>query len=117
MVKKVLVVEPHPEVRELLVRIVRRLGHEVMVDDGRPAGDWPGVDAVLLEPALEGSVEAVATIVRDDGAALVCVSIYPPSDDALALGPVAYLQKPFSLVELERALVAALEPVEPLTAA
>jgi hypothetical protein len=111
----VLVMEPHPEVRELLVRIVRRLGHEALVDDGRPLDEWGPVDAVLLEPAPDGSIEAVAPLVRERGAALVCVSIYPPSADAATLAPVAHLQKPFSLVDLERALVAAL--TKPLTAA
>ncbi len=111
----VLVVEPHPEVRELLVRIVGRLGHEALVDDGRPPGEWEGVDAVLVEPACEGSLEAVAPLVRERGAALLCVSIYPPFAEATALTPAAYLQKPFSLADLERALASAL--AEPLTAA
>jgi hypothetical protein len=35
-------------------------------------------------------------------------SIYPPSDDLLGLGPVAYLVKPFPLSTLERALEQAL---------
>lgn len=104
----VLIVEPHPEVRELLVRIVGRLGHDALVDDGRAPGGWENVDAVLVEPACEGSIETVAPLVRDRGAALVCVSIYPPAAEATALAPVAYLQKPFSRVDLERALVAAL---------
>ena len=110
----VLIIEPHPEVRELLVRIVHRLGHVVLVDDGRPVTDWEQVDAVLVEPAPEGSLEAIAPLVRERGASLVCVSIYPPSAEVTALAPVAYLQKPFSLVDLERALVAAL--AEPATA-
>jgi hypothetical protein len=111
----VLIIEPHPEVRELLVRIVHRLGHVPLIDDGRPVARWEDVDAVLVEPALEGSLELIVPLVREQGAALVCVSIYPPSAEAAALEPVAYLQKPFSLVDLERALVAAL--VEPATAA
>lgn len=110
----VLIFEPHPEVRELLARIVRRLGHVALVDDGRPVAEWERVDAVLVEPASEGSLETIAPL-RERGASFVCVSIYPPSAQATALSPVAYLQKPFSLVDLERALVAAL--AEPLTAA
>jgi DNA-binding response OmpR family regulator len=111
----VLIVEPHPEVRELLVRIVRRLGHVALVHDGRPVGEWDRIDAVLVEPGPAGSLDTIVPLVRERGAALVCVSIYPPSADVAALEPVAYLQKPFSLVDLERALVAAL--VEPATAA
>jgi CheY-like chemotaxis protein len=104
----VLIVEPHPEVRELLVRIVHRLGHVALVDDGRPAGAWEQVDAVLVEPASTGTLDTIAPLVRERGAALVCVSIYPPPADLAALEPVAYLQKPFSLVDLERAIVTAL---------
>jgi hypothetical protein len=104
----ILVFEPHPEVRELLVRIVRRLGHDALVHDGRPAAEWERVDVVLVEPAPEEALEAVASLVHERGAALVCVSINPPSEAASALAPIAYLQKPFSLADLEDALGAAL---------
>jgi CheY-like chemotaxis protein len=104
----IVVFEPHPDVRELLVRVVRRLGHEAHVDDGRPAAEWERVDAVVVEPAPDGKVDTVAAMVREHGAALVCVSIYPPSPAVAALGPVAHLQKPFSVAELEDALGAAL---------
>jgi CheY-like chemotaxis protein len=103
----VLVVEPHAEVRELLVRIVRRLGHEALVHDGRSPSGREHVDVVILEPAQEGSLEAVEPLVREQRAALVCVSIFPATERTAALAPVAHLQKPFSLAELEHALAAA----------
>jgi CheY-like chemotaxis protein len=116
-VARVLVIEPHSEVRELLLRIVRRLGHEAVVDDGSASPDWIGIDVVLVEPAAEGALDVAANVGRASGATVVCVSIYPPSEQALALRPIAYLQKPFSLVELERALVTASEPARAAPAA
>ena len=104
---RVLVVESHPEVRDLLARITRRLGHDAVFPG--PGDDGVHVDAVLLEPAAEGALETATPALRS-GAALVCVSILPASRETLALTPVAYLQKPFSLVELERAILSALEP-------
>lgn len=112
----ILILEPHPEVHDLLVRIVRRLGHEPVV---MPLAtlDVPVADVVLLEPADDNALSMAAAVRNAHGSAVVCVSIYPPSDGALALEPVSYLVKPFSLVELEDALVTALERVRPATAA
>ena len=113
---EILILEPHPEVRDLLLRIVRRLGHEPIVMPDATV-DLPVADVVLLEPA-DGNALSVARAVREaHGSAVVCVSIYPPSEGALSLEPVSYLLKPFSLVELEDALVTALERVRPATAA
>jgi CheY-like chemotaxis protein len=109
----ILIHEPHPEVRDLLERIVRRLGHEPRIDGTAADVDTSRVDVVLVEPAGHGAVERARSVAEETGAALVCVSIYPPSDEVLALNPVAYLIKPFSLIELERALVTALGRVEP----
>ncbi len=47
---------------------------------------------------------------------VVCVSIYPPSDETRSFEPVAFLHKPFSLVDLERAIVEALRVARPLAA-
>jgi CheY-like chemotaxis protein len=108
----VLVIEPHPEVRELLIRVVRRLGHEVVLGDESYTPTGQHVDAVLVEPAHEPGLDAAAPLVQSRGASLVCVSIYPPSERVRELGPVAYLQKPFTLGQLEQALVSALLPLE-----
>jgi CheY-like chemotaxis protein len=114
---QILILEPHPEVRDLLVRIVRRMGHDPIVPEGSRDAELPVADVILLEPA-EGEALTLAGAVRDrHGPSVVCVSIYPPSESALALEPVAYLQKPFSLLELERALVTAIAHVQPATAA
>ena len=46
---EILIPEPHPEVRDLLVRIVQRLGHEAVVM--RATLTAAVADVVLLEPA------------------------------------------------------------------
>jgi CheY-like chemotaxis protein len=106
MMARILIVEPHPEVRDLLVRIVRRLGHEdVGLEDGS-VGD-AAIDAALLEPAATGGFELALTL-SERGVPVVCVSICPESGELRALEPVGYLLKPFALDELERALLTAI---------
>jgi CheY-like chemotaxis protein len=105
-VATIAVLEPHGEVRELILRIVDRLGHTPVGVD-RSGGETAPADVVLLEPAAPGAVETARGL-AEGGAALVCVSILPPSEAAVELEPVAYLQKPFSVADLERAIAAAL---------
>jgi hypothetical protein len=106
----VLICEPHPEVRELLTRIVSRMGHEPVLDDAALCG----VDAIVLEPAHTPSVErAQAFRAASDGAPLICASIDLPNSGTRRLEPVAHLVKPFGLPEIQAALTLALdgEPV------
>jgi CheY-like chemotaxis protein len=112
----VIVMEPHPEVRELLLRVVRRLGHDAVQADQSFTPNGHPVDAVILEPAHQAGLDAAAPLVREKGASLICVSIFPPSEQVRQLGPAAYLQKPFSLGELESALRSALGSAEPAAA-
>jgi CheY-like chemotaxis protein len=103
---RILVVEPHPDIRRLLELVVRRLGHEPVVPlRGQPAPT--DVDAAVVEVA-EASGLAVARRLRERGCPLVLTSIYPADGEARSLEPVAYLVKPFPLHRLERALAAAL---------
>jgi CheY-like chemotaxis protein len=98
--------EPYGEVRELLVHVVEGAGWEAVVD----ADDAWRADAFLFEPGDAGSL-ALARRLRQErpGLPLVCVSIYPAGPETSALEPSAYLVKPFSVVELQRALSAALD--------
>lgn len=114
---RILVLEPHPEVRDLFGRIARRLGHDAVLADGLAEFDASSIDVVIVEPAVAGALERAQEVAETGGAAVVCVSIYPPSEHALGLNPVAYLLKPFSLVELERALSVAIGAGEPANAA
>jgi hypothetical protein len=104
-VAKVLICEPHPEVRELLGRVVVRLGHEPLHDDAELAA----VDAIVVEPAHAPSVErAQAFRSCDEHTPVVCASIELPDAGSRRLAPIAYLVKPFALPDLEAALERAL---------
>jgi hypothetical protein len=93
-------------VRELLRRIVVRLGHEPMLDDAR----LQPVDAILLEPSHAPSVERARAFRAADGnTPIICTSIELPDAGTRRLEPFAYLVKPFALPDLERALSGALE--------
>lgn len=104
-VARVLICEPHPEVRELLRRVVLRLGHEPMLDDA----ELQQVDAILLEPAHPPSVERARAFRAADGdTPVICASLELPDAGSRRLAPIAYLVKPFALPDLEHALSRAL---------
>jgi len=104
-VARVLICEPHPEVRELLCRIVVRLGHVPVLEDARLGP----VDAILLEPAHAPSVERAAAFKAvDEDTPVVCASIDLPNAGTRRLDPTAYLVKPFALPDVEHALTQAL---------
>jgi hypothetical protein len=104
-VARVLICEPHPEVRELLRRVVVRLGHEPLLDDAA----LDGVDAIVLEPAHAPSVERARAFRGANGdTPIVCTSIELPDAGSRRLNPVAYLVKPFALPDLEHAIRGAL---------
>jgi CheY-like chemotaxis protein len=108
-VARILICEPHADIRALLEFVVLRLGHEAAVADGSRE-QLLEADALVLEPG-DGDALALASWAREHlpGLALVCTSIYPSWPDVEALRPDAYLVKPFPLLRLEHALAAALE--------
>ena len=100
-----LICEPHPEVRELLSRIVVRLGHEPVLEDAELAP----VDAILLEPSHAPSVERAQAFRAVNGdTPIVCASIELPDAGSRRLAPIAYLVKPFALPDLQHAIARAL---------
>ena len=100
-----LICEPHPEVRELLKRIVTRLGHEPVLDDAA-LGD---VEAIVVEPAHTPSVERAQAFRAVAGdVPVICASIDFPNGGTKRLQPVAHLVKPFALPDIEAALTQAL---------
>jgi CheY-like chemotaxis protein len=108
-VARILIVEPHAEVRELLERVIVRLGHEAVPSQPGEL-DLRGIDACVLEPAASSGDEVARALARA-AVPTVCVSIWPPSDELEELEPVAYLLKPFSLGDLERALLDAIQRI------
>ena len=101
---RILILEPHLDVRNLLAHVVRSAGHEPVLEttDGDP-------DAVVVEPASPPLRAAARRLVeKRPGTPVVCVSIGPPSASSSALAPAVHLIKPFSLGELKQALAVAL---------
>lgn len=101
---RVLIGEPSEEVRELLVHMLGRLGHEACsADPGSSNGFVP--DLMLFEPASEAHLALAASLRdRDPGFPLVACSVKPPSPASRALDPVRHLLKPFTRVELAAAV-------------
>ena len=106
---RVLIAEPTPELSELLARVVTRAGHEPVAYVGAPSGAPADVDALLIEPAVPEADE-LATRLRSERPRLpiICVSIAAPTPEVLALAPVAFFEKPFSLKDVDDALHAVL---------
>jgi hypothetical protein len=101
-VARILILENHPDVRDLIVHVVEHVGHEPVLEESE------SVDAVLLEPASRSLLEtARRVLVRRPATPIVCVSIGPPSLASASLRPALHLLKPFSLSELKQALVVA----------
>jgi CheY-like chemotaxis protein len=112
-VARILICEPHGDLRALLTCVIERLEHEALQACLRPGEPLPrDVHAVVVEPADPRSRDTARRL-RQESADLpiVCVSIYPPGPDTHTLQPVAHLVKPFGLAELERALTDALAAV------
>jgi DNA-binding response OmpR family regulator len=105
-VARILIVEPHADIRSLLEHVIRRLGHEAVYADGN-GGSAPDVDAAVIEPGDFFGMR-LARQVRELGRPVVFTSIFPAEREALDLEPAAYFVKPFALQELEGALSAAL---------
>lgn len=105
---RVLIAEPSADVRALLERSIRRLGHEAVVHDRRLLDGELDVDVLLLEPAFNGGVELAQTMrTAQPQLAIVICSIFPPSPQLYELAPVAHVLKPFQRDALEDALAAA----------
>lgn len=103
-----LILEPHPELRELLGLIVANLGHEPLAYEGT-AVELEEPDVVLLEPAWERGLSVARTLrAARPRLPIVYASIYPATAETQALEPVSHLLKPFGLAELGRSLELAL---------
>ena len=101
-VARILIVEPHADIRSLFEHVVRRAGHEPVVADLNGCGP-PDVDAAVIEPGDDHGL-AVARRLRELGRPVVFASIFPAEQELLDLEPAAYFVKPFALAELGRAL-------------
>jgi CheY-like chemotaxis protein len=105
-VARILILEPQPEIRELVERVAERLGLESVTDDV----DGVDLDAVVLEPESGQALER-ATRLRSSSPDLpmICTSIAPPNAATRALCPHAHLIKPYTLRDLSQALASAVQ--------
>jgi CheY-like chemotaxis protein len=107
--RRVLIVEPDEDVRELLVERCRRLGLDPVAQGVDEEGRLPEVDLIVAEPASQEAQEVLSAHgAQQSGVPIVFVSIYPPASGVLRSPAVAYLVLPCSSEELERALSKAL---------
>jgi CheY-like chemotaxis protein len=110
---RILIAEPHADVRSLFEFVVERLGHESLSVVRGDGVDLPPIDAMIVEPAAPAALALARHLrARSPDLPIVCASIFPAEPSALELGPLAYLEKPFGLSELECVLRLALEPPE-----
>jgi hypothetical protein len=98
-VARVLIFEPHDDIRALFELVVQRLGHEPV--DGRSGAS--ACDAAVIEPGEPGGTR-LAIRMRAQGTPIVFTSIFPPDGATRGLEPAAYLLKPFPLYQLEHVL-------------
>ena len=104
---RILISEPHPDLRVLIEAVVRRTGNEPVGQGELTNDDAPAV--MILEPAsVEGRAAAARLRGRFGDLPIICTSIYPPNAETRALEPVAFLIKPFRLSELAGAIEIAL---------
>lgn len=103
---RILILEPQPEIRELVEHVAERLGLESVTEEA----DGVELDAVVLEPESLPALER-ATRLRSGAPDLpmICTSIAPPSAATRALGPHAHLIKPYTLRDLSQALASAVQ--------
>jgi hypothetical protein len=110
---RIAVHEPVAETREMIERLVRRLGHEVVAWDDRGATDAQ-IDVLLFEPASPTALaHARLTRVAWPSAGLVACSAAPPGRAPGDLHPLQTLTQPFSPTDLARTLALALATVAP----
>jgi DNA-binding response OmpR family regulator len=101
-VARILIVEPHADLRTLLELVVRRLGHEPVVHR-RGEDDPADLDAGVIEVGDDSGLLAARRL-RELACPVVLMGVVPADDEVRALQPAAYLVKPFPLHRLERAL-------------
>jgi DNA-binding NtrC family response regulator len=108
---RILISEPHDDVRRLLERMVARLGHEPIAVRAPTPQQLTSADVFVVEPAAPiGGVLAQAAHLIDPSLPLICASVTAPDAELAELGIefVATLIKPFTLEQcgaaIERAL-------------
>jgi len=106
----ILIAEPSEALRGLFAAVIAHLGHHAVDARGLGAEDLAEVDVLVLEPGESWALELAERLRRArPDLPIICVSIHPPTPLSRALDPVAFVQKPFALADLEEALTRAVE--------
>jgi CheY-like chemotaxis protein len=102
---RILIAEPYAEVQQLFVHFVSALGHEPVVHE--PGVTQVGIDALILEPAMNGAGELVESLrAMDADLPVIAVSVYPPSALPVRIEWTSFHLKPFGLAVLRDSLAA-----------
>lgn len=104
---RILISEPREDVRQLLARMLTRLGHEPIVVTMPAPEQLLSADLLVVEPAAPiGAVLAQAASVADPSLPLICASVTVPAAELTDLGVVfaASLVKPFTAEQLDAAI-------------
>ncbi len=108
---RILISEPHDEVRRMLERMLTRLGHEPLAVTMPTPEQLMSADVLVVEPAAPvGAVLALAARVANPSLPLICVSVAAADPELEQLG-VAFavsLLKPFTARRLGCAIDVAL---------
>lgn len=99
--------EPVEETRELIERVVRRMGHEIVSTES-----MRDIDVVFYEPASRAGLALARRVQaeRPHVRLVACTAQPVRTEDARSLSPFASLMQPFSTGDLKRVLEAALVP-------
>lgn len=107
--KRVLIVQPNDDIRELLAEHCRRMGVEPVLASGGRAASLRDVDAIVADPASPAGQRLLsAPELERRSIPIVFASIYPPAGRLTESPAVAYLVLPCPWERFERALAAAL---------
>jgi two-component system response regulator AtoC len=118
---RILVIDDNPGVLDVLVTCLRGEGYEVLGaltgDDGLKDFTLSRADLVLLDIALPGAMNGIELLKRirsvdPTGRVVMVTGNADPAlaREALELGAIAYVDKPFDLAHLKRVVAMALQP-------
>jgi CheY-like chemotaxis protein len=109
--KRILILEPDADVRQLLGRALEALRYSPVIASPPQIEEMLDVDMLLVEPNWQPALDAAQRFrARRPGVPIVCASVRPLTDEAKALRPAEVLLKPFLLAELQRAVMSAFSP-------
>ena len=103
---RILIVDPSPEISDLIAHVVQRLGHDPVRREWAAHETHACADLALVEPAFPETLAAARRLrAGQPDLPIVCLSIQAKDEAELTtLEPIAYLMKPFALRELEDVL-------------